>query len=354
MLFINNKNPIDSLLWKNCSQHILVKFKSYTHIYIYISKGMEIVVKVSVIVPVYNTEKYLEECIQSILNQSLEEIELILVNDCSTDQSLRIMQQFEASDKRVKIIDLPMNVGVGDARNKGIDMAQGEYLAFVDSDDLIVGDMLEKLYEKGKSEHAEIVLCDTQRIPNHLKFNSWFKPIYGKAELKNIYRNTQPSARITARSLIDRINFRFLPGMGESIYFELMIHAEMITTVPEKLYIYRYREDSLSNRPNPEKSRNSMKNSWIMKERNPEYKMYFEFKMILDLLDMMINAIKNDNQKVYFEAIRSLNQMNFKKNQYIKQLYKVHTSPFKYFLILHIFPKHYHVARMIAKLVGYK
>ena len=91
-------------------------------------------VKVSVIIPVYNVEKYLRECIDSILNQTLRDLELICVDDGSTDGSLEILHEYEKADSRVKVLT-QHNMGAGAARNKGLAIATGEYLSFLDSDD---------------------------------------------------------------------------------------------------------------------------------------------------------------------------------------------------------------------------
>ena len=98
--------------------------------------------KVSVIVPVYNTSLYLEECINSIINQTYKNLEIIVVNDCSTDNSLEIISKFK--DKRIKIINLKKNSGVAIARNKGIEKAIGDYICFMDSDDYWNLDKVEK------------------------------------------------------------------------------------------------------------------------------------------------------------------------------------------------------------------
>ncbi len=111
--------------------------------------------KVSVIIPVYNTEKYLKKCLDSVLGQTLSDIEVICINDCSTDGSLGILQDYAAQDERIKIIDLAENKGAAAARNEGIDKAQGEYLGFVDSDDFVDLDFYEKLYNKATEEEAD-------------------------------------------------------------------------------------------------------------------------------------------------------------------------------------------------------
>ncbi|HFU3803125.1 TPA: glycosyltransferase family 2 protein, partial [Streptococcus suis] len=251
------------------------------------------------------------------------DIELILVDDCSTDNSLSIIREFEQMDTRITVVESTKNTGVGEARNKGIDVARGHFISFVDSDDFVKEDMFEKLYFQAIKDRADLVLCDTGTYSSDGKEKSvWYKPIYGKAELKDIYHNTQPSARIVSKELIDRIHFRFLPGMGEGTYFELMIHAENITTVPEKLYVYRSRAGSLSTTPNPEINRKSMETNRILGQRNPEYLDYFTFKMIEDLLQMVASSVKANNVTAYREATAELRRLNYLQNSYLMTFYK--------------------------------
>ena len=113
---------------------------------------------ISVIVPVYNVEKYLNRCIDSILNQTFKNFELILVNDGSSDNSLNICRGFQETDKRIKIID-KSNGGVSSARNAGLDICTGEYIGFVDSDDWIEPSMYEELYHMIIKEDCDLVEC---------------------------------------------------------------------------------------------------------------------------------------------------------------------------------------------------
>lgn len=112
--------------------------------------------KVSVIIPVYNTEKYLEKCLESVCNQTLSDIEIICINDCSTDNSLEILNRYVADDERIKIINFPENRGAAAARNAGIDVATGEYIGFVDSDDYPDLDFYEKLHNRAKETGADV------------------------------------------------------------------------------------------------------------------------------------------------------------------------------------------------------
>ena len=102
-------------------------------------------IKVSIIVPVYNNEKYLRRCLESLVNQSLKDIEIILINDCSTDKSIDILNGYEEKySEKITLINLNENKRPGGARNRGIEAAKGEYLGFVDSDDYVEKDMYER------------------------------------------------------------------------------------------------------------------------------------------------------------------------------------------------------------------
>lgn len=119
--------------------------------------------KVTVVVPVYNVEKYLIRCIESLINQTLKEIEIILVNDGSKDKSGKICEKYALKYKNIKVIH-QLNKGLSGARNTGIKIAQGEYVGFVDSDDYVEKDMFELLYTQAKRNECEISCCGTKII----------------------------------------------------------------------------------------------------------------------------------------------------------------------------------------------
>lgn len=112
-------------------------------------------VKVSIVVPIYNVEKYLRQCLDSVVNQTLKDIEIICVNDGSKDSSLAIIEEYAAKDERVKIIDKP-NSGYGNSMNRGFDMATGEYIGIIESDDYADPDMFEKLYNCAKENDLDV------------------------------------------------------------------------------------------------------------------------------------------------------------------------------------------------------
>ena len=115
--------------------------------------------KVSVIMPMYNQEKYIAECLTSVIRQSLKDIEIIVVNDGSTDSSLKIVQKIKGDDPRVIIID-KKNSGYGHSLNVGVDAAKGEYIGIVETDDYILPEMYETLYRVARAKNAENVKTD--------------------------------------------------------------------------------------------------------------------------------------------------------------------------------------------------
>ena len=226
---------------------------------------------VSVIVPVYNSEEYLTECIQSILNQTLSDIELILVDDGSTDSSGKICDNFAGSDKRVKVIH-KKNSGAAAARNTGLEYACGEFIGFVDSDDWIEPSMYSIMYESAKSNDADIVWCNVFKNENEKQRKYIPTKTYNKAEMeKEIYpllisnvneKNGKSllrgsvCLRIFRKSMIERSNTSFPDGL---IYNEDVLFCISATMASEKyvylgndyLYHNRYVPDSVTKRHIP-------------------------------------------------------------------------------------------------------
>lgn len=120
---------------------------------------MENKIKVSIIIPVYNTEQYLRQCLDSVVSQTLKDIEIIIVNDGSTDNSLNILQEYQKKYSHIKVVN-QTNKGYSEVRNVGLKIANGDYIGFVDSDDFIEKNMFEKLIKKALETNADIVSCN--------------------------------------------------------------------------------------------------------------------------------------------------------------------------------------------------
>lgn len=125
-------------------------------------------VKVSIIVPIYNVEKYLDRCMDSLLNQTLKDIEIIMVDDGSPDNCPQMCDEYAKKDNRVKVIH-KRNAGLGEARNSGLEIVVGEYVAFVDSDDFVEREMYEKLYKTAQETNSDTVYCGFSKYLNNGK-----------------------------------------------------------------------------------------------------------------------------------------------------------------------------------------
>ena len=212
--------------------------------------------KLSIVVPIYNSEKYLNECIESIVNQTFDDFELILVNDGSKDNSLLICKQWGKKDKRIKIIDKE-NGGVSSARNAGIKIANGEYIGFVDSDDYINECMYEKLIGAIEKGNADISICKRvipgrERNYGHdypvrecFTFKSskgkWKKMFY-QGDLETFVTNKLFKSAFLKES---GVRFKKYPLFEDRLYLtQLYICNPRMIYVDEKLYFYRPVEES--------------------------------------------------------------------------------------------------------------
>ena len=120
-------------------------------------------IKVSLIIPVYNVEDYIEKCLYSVVNQTLKDIEIIVVNDGSTDQSMDIVNRFENKHSNIRIIN-KQNGGLSSARNRGVKVSKDKYIAFIDSDDYMNVAMLEEMYNSAEINHLDIVSCNLTKV----------------------------------------------------------------------------------------------------------------------------------------------------------------------------------------------
>lgn len=210
--------------------------------------------KISVIVPVYNTEKYLSKCLDSILNQSLKDLEVIVVNDGSKDQSQQMIDRYVAKDSRVISI-VKENGGLSDARNVGIDEANGDYVAFIDSDDYIDSLMFEEMYTLAKKHQSEIVLCDLVKVD---EYGNEFRDLPQSPQLPEkiilkddltIFGEMSCFAcnKIFKRSLFEKHRFQ------KGIHFEdielipkLVLDSNVLSKINQPFYKYFERQDSIT------------------------------------------------------------------------------------------------------------
>lgn len=212
-------------------------------------------IKVSVIIPVFNVQAYLRECIESILSQTLKEIELICVDDGSTDGSLEILQEYEKKDKRVKVL-MQENRGAGAARNKGLEIAQGEFLSLLDSDDFFSPGMLEEAYRKCKETDAQICVYQVLRYNDKTKETTYDRGSFKKenAPRKKVfsYRDMPDHIldsfqnwawnKLISHDLVKKNNLKFQEIFRTNDFLfvaSCMMLADRITLLEKKLVYYR-------------------------------------------------------------------------------------------------------------------
>lgn len=209
---------------------------------------------ISIIVPVYNVEQYLETCINSILQQSYREIEIILVDDGSTDSSGTLCDQLAKTDARIKVIH-KKNGGLSDTRNAGLEVATGEYIGFVDSDDCVFPDMYERLLTLLNTYHADIAICDKIEFyegetPEFTKIASSIKVFNQEQAIDaladDVGLRSHVWNRLYSASLFN--NLRFDVGKAyEDVYImhRLFLRARKVVVTNEPMYCYLQRDSSI-------------------------------------------------------------------------------------------------------------
>lgn len=205
--------------------------------------------KVSVIVPIYNVEKYLEKCINSLLSQTLEDIQIILVNDGSKDNSGNIAKEYEKNNKNRIIYVEKENGGLSDARNYGLKYATGDFIAFLDSDDYIEKNAYEEMFNKAIEENADYVECDfIWEFPNKIRVDKQY-PYKNKKEMLSFVRVVAWN-KLIKRQLITDNNLEFPKGLRyEDVEFtyKLIPFINKFTYVDKPFIHYVQREGSIAN-----------------------------------------------------------------------------------------------------------
>lgn len=259
--------------------------------------------KVSIIIPAYNTEEYMAECLESILNQTLKEIEVIIVDDGSVDGTLAILREYEKNyPEKIRVFHKE-NGGQASARNVALKYAQGEYLGFVDSDDWIDVDMYDLMYAKAKEEDADIVICDM--VDHYPAYE-----IYHHSSVFEDKFTVTPSAcnKIFRRTFAEGVNF------PEGLYYEdfeyttkQLMKTDKISLVHRGLYHCHCREVSTMNNNNAKMNKDIFSvmenletfvkaNNWEEKYGNVLEYLYIDHILIttINRLELQDNSEKKD------------------------------------------------------------
>ena len=237
---------------------------------------------VSIIVPVYNTEQYLKRCVDSILAQSYKNIEIILVDDGSTDGSGEICDFYAEQDERIQVVH-KTNEGVAQARNTALKLSKGNYIGFVDSDDYIQKNMFGKLLTKMISAKADIAICGYTEFGNNSASHTYCEAVYPENKAMQLLLKNRIESftwnKLYRAEILKKLEFP--PGYRYEdvlIMHKVFQNAKRIITIPDCLYFYNIREDSITGSTRFNKSR--------------------EF---IDSLDKRTNYLKGS--AYYFEAV---------------------------------------------------
>lgn len=291
----------------------------------------------SIVIPVYNVEKYLEQCLDSVLLQSYQDIEIILVNDGSTDNSLAICEQYQVKNHKIKVVSKP-NGGLSSARNYGLQYVQGDYLTFLDSDDYVSDSIYEKMIKEINDKELDIVVADIRYIYENSSKDFTLKGL-NLISHANINQQALLSPMFAWNKIYRTTYFKSLKiTYPLSLWYEdipvtcpLVVQTNKIGYIPVVGYFYRQRSTSIMGQVNPK-----MKDIFevltmvitYFKEALLYEKYYAEIEYLCLEQIMLYGQFRFIKTKDYKEWYKISSQFmmehfdNYKKNKYIKYLSK--------------------------------
>lgn len=294
--------------------------------------------KVSIIVPIYNVERYLKRCIDSLLNQVYQNIEILLIDDCSLDNSAIIAREYvEKHSDKCKYIKLKKNMGVSGARNFGINISHGVWLTFIDSDDWVDPEYISSMYIVAQRDNADIVMSGCTYIWENGKKTEMFMPeILNTSVLhrdKVALCRCSVTAKLIRKSLLDQTRIHFSENIRRleelSTMVPLFTYTERISIVPKSYYFYYQRENSSSNQNNKDTNLDFFTQSVerMFSLSKPGFCEALEYRVICELMySMIMTMIRCRKPRRYIvKEMRKLNQKysGWVKNPYLCYLPKL-------------------------------
>ena len=287
---------------------------------------------ISLIIPVYNVEPYLSSCLDSIINQSYQNLEIILVNDGSTDGSRFLCEQYKQKDSRIILIN-QKNQGLSSARNTGINSATGKYLSFIDSDDEVKKDYVKKLYSALKKSSANISVCGyNETVPK-------LETLSGTAATVRLLTHQENLDLLAWNKLYKKDLFvknKIFYPVGKVhednlTTYKLYSKAEKVAFVPESLYVYRERKGSITKNSQKEahlKIRElSAREALDFFKGNETLTTAAEISLLLAQFAWLDNALKNTVPKKYESKTLlwlKTHQKSYYKNQFLTKKLKLY------------------------------
>lgn len=287
---------------------------------------------ISIIIPVYNVEKYLRDALDSVVNQTYTNLEIVIVNDGSTDNSLDICNEYAKNDRRIIVISI-QNSGAAVARNRGLDCATGEFIVFVDSDDYCPLNSIESLYDSYKNEQVDLVIGNSLTIQDNVqksdisRKNDRVREVISGVEMirRLLIGASAPWARLYKKSLWEGL--RFPEGVineDEPILIQVYSRCNKILMLEEVVYYYRKRENSVTSSQFGIKKLdmyyNAVNNEKLVAQIDEVLIEPARYKVIKSLLYCLVNLHKkkrNDEEKQACKKLRA-DLRNYRKDGYLK------------------------------------
>ena len=315
---------------------------------------------VTVIIPAYNAEPYIEQCANSILNQTLSDIEIIFINDGSTDQTGSILEKLTAEYQNARVIHQE-NKGLYKTREIGLSLATGDYIGWVDADDYVEEDMFEIMYRAAVENNSELVICDYSWFPEKIATKEkWFREYRGKVDTTFIERNSQPWNKIVKRELMERLHVgSYFVSCFDEIYIRILIEARNPITINQELYHYRVGNGTMSSSYTNVQhyqrfvsASKELRNVMQSFGQDQYWQDYFDYRVAYYLLTTMIVAANSGNKDAYIDSRKELFSMKPKyyKNQHFGSILKNNYGMLKAIAIGRIIPQSYLLAQTICKL----
>lgn len=304
-------------------------------------------VKVSIVVPVYNAEKFLEKCLEPLANQTLEDIEIICVDDGSKDNSGKIIDEYAKKYPNKFKIYHKENGGEWSARTFGLKKATGEYVGFIDNDDIPEITWAEKLYEAAKKNDADIAFCGYDRIDLDTKkvvatemtqYGTMNKEVDFNDDFI-VYANPSLWNKIYRLEKVKELEFLPFRGCNDTLFLihSYMLGVKKLTFIPDVLYHYSLRSSSQIHNMNIEDINNLKKYLLVTKENAIKYGIYDEFKYCLDVMAFLHLGISWMYMVSYDKSV-NMRKLMKEVTEYLDKNFPTWRKS-KFFKISHCFPK---------------
>ncbi len=315
--------------------------------------------QVTVIVPAYNAEPYIEQCANAVLHQTLADIEIIFIDDGSTDRTGEMLDALTEGHSNARVIHQE-NKGLYRTREIGLSQATGDYVGWIDADDYPELNMFEVLYHTAVENDSDLVICDYSWFPEKIATKEkWFREFKGTVDVTFVERNSQPWNKIVRRKLLESLHIGPLfVSCFDEIYIEVLLKARNPVTIRQPLYHYRVGGGTMSssykNVGHYRKFVDASKElrSIMQPETDDDYwKDYFDYRVIYYLLMTMIVAANTADRQAYRLNRRELLDIRprYKRNRHFRSILRNNFGLLKAFVIGWVIPANYTVARLACK-----